>query len=193
MNSILACKLIETVVSLTLAREKYASLGEQLSLVNQDLLGTLEPRLKDLLYQDSEEFDKVISARRKRDQETDPKKKKTLQKTALRVLESATDIPMQIAELSLKVAEKALIVFDLGFKSARGDSAVALSSATSGAFGALSVVYLNLTSFRSGSWALKTKTKADGLRREAEKMQSELYNRLNQLQGEPPVDSVITT
>lgn len=100
---------------------------------------------------------------------------------ALKELRLATEIPLQIAVLSISLAEKALTVFDLGFKSARGDSGVAISAALSGASGAISIVYLNLSYFKGGEWAVNTRNRADELTGKTSALQGELFRRLEQL------------
>ena len=80
-----------------------------------------------------------------------------------------------------------LDVFDLGFRSARGDSGVGISAATSGAVGALSVIYLNLTRFRGSDWAITMRERADELNRATQAVQFQLLERIARLrsEGEP--------
>jgi tetratricopeptide (TPR) repeat protein len=67
---------------------------------------------------------------------------------------------VEIAELSVGVIRNAIDIFDLGFQSARGDSGVAISSAIAGSNGALSIVYLNLTSFKRSEWAVDARKRS---------------------------------
>ena len=129
---------------------------------NQDILQGLEPVLVKAIQDDADQFDRVIKARRLRDKTTDKAERKQLAERALEQLRLATDIPIEIARVCLQAAEKGFIMFDLGFRSARGDSGVAVSSALAGASGALSVVYLNLTSFKGKRMGL---TDAENCRR----------------------------
>jgi formiminotetrahydrofolate cyclodeaminase len=136
------------------------------------------------VQEDSEQFDRVIKARRLRDEETDKVKKRQLSEKALGELRDATEIPIRIAETCLHLAEKAIVVFDLGFKAARGDSGVAISSALAGASGAISIIYLNLTSFKGGEWAIQTRIKADDLSQRTQALQLQLLERITRLQQE---------
>lgn len=180
--TLLSCKLASTVVQLSVARDKYAGVKQQLSLANSEILETYDPRLVHLFEQDSVEFHKVIVLRNERDAEQDKRLRKQKSEKHLDQLRIATDIPMEIAEISNTVAERALTVFDLGFKSARGDSTVAISSAIAGAMGAIGIVYLNLTSFQGGEWAVETRMKADAIASRTAELQRELALRVVELQ-----------
>jgi formiminotetrahydrofolate cyclodeaminase len=181
---LVSCKLVQTVVSLSHGREQYQGVEDQLTLANQDILGDIEPILISAVQEDSEQFDRVIQARLLRDHETDPVKKRQLSEKALNELRVATEIPIRIAETCLALAEKAMLVFDLGFKAARGDSGVAISSALAAASGCVSIIYLNLTSFRGGEWAVQTREKADELSRRTQDLQIQLVERIGHLQRE---------
>ena len=181
---LVACKLVQTVISLSHGRDKYKGVAAQLTLANQDILGEIEPILTAAVQEDSEQFDKVIVSRRIRDAETNLTKKKLLSEKALHELRLATEIPIRIAETCLTLAEKAIVVFDLGFQAARGDSGVAISAALSGASGCISIIYLNLTNFRGGEWALQTRKKADDLSRRVQELQMQLVERIDRLRQE---------
>ena len=154
----------------------------QLTLANQDILGDIEPALKSAIQEDSEQFDRVIQARLLRDREKDTVKKRQLSEKALNELRIATEIPIRIAETCLALAEKAMLVFDLGYKAARGDSGVAISAAIAAASGCVSIIYL--TSFRGGEWAVRTREKADELSRRTQDLQIQLVERIGHLQQE---------
>lgn len=145
----------------------------------------IEPVLLAAMQEDSVQFDKVIIARQIRDSvPKESRERRQLADNALNQLRIATDIPLKIAEVCLDLAGKAIVVFDLGFQAARGDSGVAISSALAGASGAISIIYLNLTSFKGSEWAIQTRQKADELSTRTQKLQMELFNRISQLQNE---------
>jgi len=181
---LVACKLIQTVVSLSAGRDKYQGVKAQLTLANQDILDDVEPLLVAAVQEDSDQFDRVIMLRNQRDNEPDKAKKRHLAEQALHELRLATDIAIRIAEACLHLADRAMLVFDLGFKAARGDSGVAISSAIAGATGALSIIYLNLTSFKGSEWAVQTRKKADELSLRAQHQQAGLLERIVRLQNE---------
>jgi len=181
---LVSCKLVQTVISLSNGRDQYQGVEAQITLANQDLLGDIEPTLISAVQEDSEQFDRVIQARRLRDAEDDPTKKRQFSEKALNELRVATEIPIRIADTCLTLAEKAILVFDLGFRAARGDSGVAISSALAGASGCISIIYLNLASFRGGEWAVRTREKADELSRRTQELQIQLVERISRLQQE---------
>jgi formiminotetrahydrofolate cyclodeaminase len=181
---LVACKLIQTVVTLSAGRDQYRGVEAQLTLANQDILDGIEPVLLAAVQEDSDQFDRVIGLRNQRNAETDKAKKRHLAEQALQELRAATEIPFRIAETCLHLADRAMLVFDLGFKAARGDSGVATSSALAGATGAISIIYLNLTSFKGGEWAVDKRKKADELSRHAQQLQAGLFERMIRLQKE---------
>lgn len=181
---LVACKLVQTVVTLSAGRDQYQGVEAQLTLANQDITTGIEPILLTAIQEDSDCFDRVIKTRRLRDEETDRNKKKALSEKALAELRTATEIPIRITETCLQLADRATVVFDLGFKAARGDSGVAISSALAGASGGLAIVYLNLTSFKGSEWAVQTRTKADELSLRVQNHHVQLLERIARLQTE---------
>lgn len=159
---LLSCKLIQTVISLTADRERYQEAHATLAVAVGDLVDEIEPRLLQAFEEDSRQFNKVYEARLARNaaQEGTPERRR-LNDHALAELRVATEIPLDMAELCLRLGEHAVTVFDLGFKSARGDSVVAITSAHSAVGGCLGIVYLNLQSFAGSEWAVKTRERAD--------------------------------
>ncbi|MEX2347932.1 MAG: cyclodeaminase/cyclohydrolase family protein [Balneolaceae bacterium] len=184
MLGLISCKMTQTVIKLSLERKKYKHIHEALEKIAKDIKRDIEPVLKDALQEDAIQFDRVIKARRERDNEKDLRKKIPLEEKAFNELKMATIIPLIIAKECIKLAKNALVVFDNGFQAARGDSAVAINSALSGATGAISIVYLNLTSYWGNEWA-KTKIKeAEQLNKVVNDLQIQLSLRTKKLQDE---------
>ncbi|WP_052572669.1 cyclodeaminase/cyclohydrolase family protein [Haloferula sp. BvORR071] len=178
---VLSAKFIITVISLTLEREAYQAAWAELQFLRDRIIKAHEPRLKELVQLDADQFDRVVRARQTRDAKPGERR---LRDTALEELRIATDFPIEIAEISVELGRIASRVFDVGFKSARGDSGLAISAAISAASSALFITFLNLKSFRSGDWAVITKLKADNLLREVLDLQSEQFRRVTRLQVE---------
>ncbi len=63
-------------------------------------------------------------------------------------------------------------MFQLGSKSARGESSVAVSAALSAAHGTLAIVVVNLTSFRGGNSAIAQRKAAEKLQIRASEIQA---------------------
>jgi formiminotetrahydrofolate cyclodeaminase len=184
LMGIIACKLLRTVITLTKTRDTYKENFDQLNLVDRQLIDRLEPFLIESVQSDAIQFDRVIKARRERDATTDSKEKKRLGEKALRELEKATEIPLEIAKYCIDLAERGLAVFDLGFRAARGDSGVAISAAISAANGSLFIVYLNLTQFKGGQWSVQIRNDANSLFSRSQSLQQDLFRRVTRLQEE---------
>ena len=148
-QGMLSAQMLRTVIDLTndpKRRETYSIYIPELQRIKHEIESHIYSALETLFQKDSEQFDKVINLREQRDKESNPHKKRTLSLEAWKALKLATEIPLRIAELCLELGDFAAYVFDYGFKSARGDSGVALNSAISGVASCLSIIELNLTS-----------------------------------------------
>lgn len=82
-----------------------------------------------------------------------------------------------MGRMCLELAEAGLLVFDIGFKSARGDSVVAIASALSAASGCVGIAYLNLKGVRPGKWASGQREAADRLDARVAELHIELERR----------------
>jgi formiminotetrahydrofolate cyclodeaminase len=183
--ALLSCKLSNTVVQVTERKPDYLDNMAQLTLASNLITENCEPRLVDLFEKDSAEFDKVMQLRLARNkEEKGSKERAALNEKHLKQLEVATALPLEIAEISNEVAEKAITVFDLGVPWTRGDSVVAMSSAIAGATGAAGVVYLNLTYFRDSAWATSTREKIDAIAERTAELQEQMLQKLFDLQVE---------
>ena len=153
LNGILSCKLLLTVIELTLKRTKtYSHCQKEFEEIRNKIIEDIGPQLEALFEEDSVQFDQAIKKRRERDNEKNQKIKNGLHEESLRELRKSTDIPMEIAKLCIQLAKYSTIVFDKGFKSARGDSGVALGNSLSGLTGCISIISLNLQSFPKSVW-----------------------------------------
>lgn len=182
---LVACKLVQTVVFLSNGRSEYDGVKDQLTLANQDISNSVEPFLAEAVERDSAAFDRVIQARLYRDSlKAGTKERKAAAEAALEELRNATEIPIEIADKCLELADYALTVFQLGFKSARGDSGVAVSAAISAVHGSLSIIFLNLTSFRGSSWAVEKRKAAEHIQERISAIQTSFFQALSDLHQE---------
>ena len=99
-------------------------------------------------------------------------------------LKLATQIPLKIAEFCLELGDFSAYVFDHGFKSARGDSGVALNSAISGVASCLSVVELNLISIPFDEWVEKIRHQKTNIKSHFDRLSSKGAERLGVLEKE---------
>ena len=180
---LISCALTRTVIDLTKQRDGYKEALAELDSIEASITNDIEPELWGAFDEDSIQFDKVITARRARNAESDPAQRWKHGKQALDELHVASEIPLDIAEKCLALAEHAITVFDIGFKAARGDSEVAIDSALSGATGAISIVYLNLSSFNGESQIVALLDRAEKLEERARLLDTELQTRVLELKS----------
>jgi Zn-dependent peptidase ImmA (M78 family)/formiminotetrahydrofolate cyclodeaminase len=182
IQGMLAAQLIHTVISIT-SDEKYKAKYEkslpELLRFDEDITSRIYPALEALFQKDATLFDRVIELREKRDKEADPEKKDELAKRALAALKPATDILIEIADKCADLADYAAFVFDNAFRSAKGDSGVALNGAVAALGGCLSIVDLNLSSFGSNDWTVKIREEVERLRADYNKLAAEAKNRMD--------------
>lgn len=177
-HGMLSAKLLITVIDLTCRpnrKENYKGKRKDLLHIREDIQSRLYPTIERLFQEDSDLFDKVIKLRRERD-EIDRNKDWSLyrEKTAAAedALRRATELPISIAQNCYETGKYAETVFDHGFKSARGDSGVALQCAISGMASCLSVIELNLTKLPADAWMANIRQQKATLK----KQYNELYN-----------------
>lgn len=163
LMGLLSAKLVLTVGQLTLIRKEYEKHHGEVRSACDRIQTFVVPRLELLFQEDAEVFDKVIAARRARDAASESRDKRKLGEVALEQLKVATAIPFNIAETCLELIDLAAIVFDGGFKGARGDTGAALSSAVAGVLASVFVINLNLKSFRGSYWARQQRKLCDEL------------------------------
>jgi Zn-dependent peptidase ImmA (M78 family)/formiminotetrahydrofolate cyclodeaminase len=187
-QGMLSAKLIHTVISLTNDHKhlhRYSNCIDDLLKADAEIQNRIYPKLEELFHEDSAQFDKVITLRRSRNEaETNSVERKIFSIEAFEALIPATEIPIQIAELCEELAGFGLLVFDQGFKSARGDSGVALTGAISAVAGCLSIIQLNLLSFTPDEWTKNITSKTKNLRSRYENLSIEISNSLDKLQRE---------
>ena len=116
---LISCALVKTVVGLSKSRGEYKDVWSALTEIEASVSNEIEPELWKAFGDDSKQFDKVISARRARDKEASPHQRWRHANKALNELYEANEIPLMVAENCLSLADHAISVFDIGFKSAR--------------------------------------------------------------------------
>jgi formiminotetrahydrofolate cyclodeaminase len=181
---LVACKMLQTVVTVTGRHNQYATRMPELAFVDAIVRDRHEPFFRSAVQRDSEAIHRYQLARQVRREATDPSQFRELNDQARDALIPATDIPLDIAQHAIETAERGIIVFDLGAHHVRGDSGVAISAALSACSVALFVVYLNLLQFREGIWAAKTRATADTIALRYQKLQLEQFSRVARIQAE---------
>lgn len=180
----MAAKLIVTVAKLTEQKPKYSAVHTSVAALRLIVETGITPQLLDLFQRDAEIFDDVIKARVARDSATDEKERRRQGELALASLRAATEIPLQIAEVCVRLIDHGVTMFDSGFQGARGDTGAAVSAAVAGAMSAIFVINLNLKSFRGGDWARQKREQCDALHQLLTQKQTSAFERVTTLRTE---------
>jgi formiminotetrahydrofolate cyclodeaminase len=184
LMGVLSAKLISTVGALSLSRPAYRKSHAKIELIKNEIDENFEPELRRLFEEDSKAFDEVIKLRNARNQALEEREKRRFGELALDKLEYATEIPHDICRHCLRLIDHGVVMFDIGFKSARGDTGAAVSAAVAGAMSGIFVINLNLRSFRSRAWAEGMRERCDSLHKILEVKQLEAFGRVMTLREE---------
>ncbi|NJC28191.1 cyclodeaminase/cyclohydrolase family protein [Neolewinella antarctica] len=187
LNGLLACEFIATVIQLTIdpgRGSKYKSIIGRCRETLVSIENKIRPRLMELFQEDSTQFDKTIKLRIQRNKAENQKIKNSRNKECLKALYKSTQIPIEIAELGVKLADFALFIAKEGFQSARGDSSVALENAIACVSGCISIVALNLSSFIGCSWTTSVKQKLKEFKNNLQRLQKSSHELQDNLEEE---------
>lgn len=172
-QGLLSAQLTRTVITLTVQpkrRSEYQAHIAEMNRIGDEIERRIYPELARLLQEDSDQFDKVIVLRKERIAAADPLEKNNKRLESLQALRVATELPIEIAELCVELADFASYVFENGFCSARGDSGVALNGAIAAIAGCLSIIDLNLISFTNDDWTDAIRTQVEKIRRQHQEL-----------------------
>lgn len=191
LSGLLACELIKTVCKLTLRKIEYSNVHNALQYIQEQVETIYQPRILKYFNDDIEVFDQVSKLRKKRDKENNEVKKRKIGRQATDKLKEATELPLEVCKTCLKVLDFAFSIFDTGFKSARGDSGVAISNLLSASSGSLFITFLNLKTARESKWTLEIRQQAEELAKEYSQKHKEAIKRITSLYSESlPDDSI---
>jgi formiminotetrahydrofolate cyclodeaminase len=191
LSALIALELIKTVCKLTLKKERYTAVHDQMLHMKSLLETKFKPKLIDLFYQDSVEFGKVSQKRILRDLEKDEKLKEKYGREAAEQLRVATEIPIEVCNTCFELLEFAIAIFDNGYKATRGDAGVAISNLLAGISGSLFVILLNLKTARKSQWSIEKRNETDELAKKYVKIQQDAFSRVISLYREGMPDSQV--
>lgn len=145
---LISLQLCRTGIALTSGRPGYEQSAPQIEFY-EPRLAELDDVLEDFFQQDSDVFDQVIQLRNQRDRTEvgSPERRKVNDRLAVAQWE-ATDLPLSMVQPLLELGAIGIQIFQLGFRSARGDAALAVYAAQAAASGCLSIAALNLQTTR---------------------------------------------
>jgi formiminotetrahydrofolate cyclodeaminase/Zn-dependent peptidase ImmA (M78 family) len=184
LEGMLAAQMIRTVIDLTKGKPGYKDKFKDLEIIINEVENIIYPALTNLIQEDSIQFGKAIEARKARNSEKDIELKSKYANEALAELKIATEIPIALAKHCIRLTEIAMYIFDNGFQSARGDSSVAINGALSAVSGCLSIINLNLLSFRSNEWTIQMRSEADFIKKTRDTLLLAENDRQENLQNE---------
>lgn len=185
LSSLIAIEMMKTVLQLSISKAEYAEKQENFKYILNLLSAEYKPKFVKLFHDDIREFHKVSYFRRLRDKAgLGSKEKEKFARVAIRQLQVATEIPIDICETSFRLLSHALTIFDQGFKSARGDSGVAISNLLSAISGSLFVIFLNLKSFKRSKWKDNKMNKAAQLAKQYTEIQRLSYSKVVEMYNE---------
>jgi len=189
LSALIGIEMMKTVLQLSLGKDQYKEKWDEfkhiLNLINEQY----KPKLIEFFHSDIKEFHKVSYARRKRDNaEIGSKERDKLGREASEQLKIATEIPIEICEISFKLLEHAIYTFDNGFKSAKGDSGVSISNLLSAISGSLFIIFLNLKSFKKAKWKDDKMNTAVQLAKQYTEIQRLAYSKVVEMYNESSND-----
>lgn len=193
LSGLIGVELMKTVCKLSIGRKGYEENNTEFEYILKQLDNEFSDQFRSLFNNDIKIFHKVSYHRRQRD--LSPPKSKEYEKhrnLSIENLRDATDIPLEICETSIQLINNAIFLFDNGFKSARGDSGVAISNLLSAAQGALFVVFLNLKTFQKSKWKDEKMDKSVSLALRFTQVQKEAYKRVISLYNDNSDSSQLT-
>ncbi|HTJ53224.1 MAG TPA: cyclodeaminase/cyclohydrolase family protein [Cyclobacteriaceae bacterium] len=181
LTALIGVQLMLTVCKLTLKKPAYKKCHLLMEQFKHELKTEFEPKLIQLFHKDIEVFSMVSKFRKKASDESDDKKKKVLleQKQKYEVL--ATDIPLEISDLCLSLIQKSMQIFDVGFKSARGDSGVAIANLSAASIGSIFIVLLNIKDFKRSTWKTEIITRCQTSFNNHKEIQIDILKRIKKL------------
>ena len=183
-SGLMAIELMKTVVQLSMSKSEYDRYRGEFELILNRLTETAKLDFTNYFNNDIKIFHKVSYHRRLRDTAKTEGKKNEHRLLANELLREATDIPLDLCENALDLLPTGFIIFDNGFKGARGDSGVAISNLLSAAQGALFIVFLNLRTFQKSKWKDERMERAVDLATRFTKLQKDAYSRVVTLYNE---------
>jgi len=172
LNGSLSAALISMVANLTVGKKGYEKYFKDMGETAESA-----QKLKDdfltLIDRDTDTFNKVMAAI-KMPKKTD-KEKKEREKTIEEATKSATRIPLNVMEATLKLIPLLENVTKKGNKNSISDAGVAALMGLSALKSAYLNVIINLKGINDEAFVKKTKKQAEKIKKDAEKALEKLY------------------
>jgi formiminotetrahydrofolate cyclodeaminase len=155
-----AAALVEMACNLTVGREKFRDVEEELKVV----LGRVEELREELLAaveEDTDAYDKVSQAYKLPKATEGDKAART--EAIQQALKYATEVPLRVAKAAMEVSQLALIALEKSNPNVASDARVARVLADAAREGATANVEINLGSITDGDFITRMQEELEGL------------------------------
>jgi methenyltetrahydrofolate cyclohydrolase len=155
-----AAALVEMACNLTVGREKFRDVEEELKVV----LGRVETLREELLAaveEDTDAYDKVSQAYKLPKATEEDKAART--EAIQQALKYATEVPLRVAKAAMEVSQLALIALEKSNPNVASDARVARVLADAAREGATANVEINLGSITDGDFIARMQEELEGL------------------------------
>jgi glutamate formiminotransferase/formiminotetrahydrofolate cyclodeaminase len=172
----LAAALTSMVCSLTIGKEKYSDVQDEI----KDVLKKsekLRKNLTNLIDKDTEAFNDVMKAFKMPKETEDQKRKRSA--AIQKGYKTATSVPLETAYTCEKILNLAMFVAQKGNQNSITDSAVAALTAQSGVESAILNVKINLGSIKDGVFVKKISSELKNIQKNTSKKTEEILTIVN--------------
>lgn len=156
----IAAALVEMACNLTVGREKFRNVEEELQVVLARS-GELREQLMAAVEEDTQAYDEVSQAY-KLSKRTDAEKQARAE-AIQRALMYATEVPLKVATAALEISQLALIALEKSNPNVASDARVARVIADAAREGATANVEINLGSITDGDFIERMRDELEGL------------------------------
>lgn len=154
LGAIAATQILVSVCKLTSGKETYAAAHEPLAGIQQKLEAKYIPVLEAIMQADAAAVENMLRMRLARDNEPDEAKKEALKQQAEKMLEGATATMLKLCNTCIDIIPLCMEIYDIGLKSAKGDTGMAFSSLLSAASSGLYATLINIKSAKGATWTV---------------------------------------
>ncbi len=175
LNAALAAGLTEMVANLTIGKKGYEDVTEEMNDIVEKV-AELREKLTAAIDRDAEAYSDVMNAF-KLPRETDPEKE--LRKQEIQnAYKHAALVPLEVANLAVKVIDLAARAVKGGNKNAVTDGVVAAMNARTAALAALYNVKINLVSIEDDEFVKELTREINNLEQQAKSKEQEIFARV---------------
>lgn len=166
LTGAVASALLEMVCNLTIGKEKYADVEEEMKREAEKCRNYRE-KFIELIDEDARAFDEVISAFKL------PKENEGRREAIQNAYKKACAVPLETAEHCIKLMESGIKIAEKGNKNSISDAGVASWMAKSAFHSAILNVKINLSGIKDSEYVEEIKNRVKKMEENAEKLHKE--------------------